>query len=98
VTAVVVTYNAKDLLRECLRSLSDQDYRNLGIVVVDNASTDGSRDMVREEFPSSIVAECEENLGFGPGADVGIRITTMPPLPPTASRSCLRVLQNIRRG
>lgn len=73
-TAVVVTYNAKDLLRECLRSLSDQDYRNLGIVVVDNASTDGSRDMVREEFPSSIVAECEENLGFGPGADVGIRI------------------------
>jgi GT2 family glycosyltransferase len=73
VIAVVVTYNARDLLRECLRSLSDQDYPNLRTVVVDNASTDGSEEVVRMEFPRAILAECEENLGFGPGADAGIR-------------------------
>jgi GT2 family glycosyltransferase len=73
VTAVVVTYNAMDLLRECLHSLVGQDYPNLKTVVVDNGSTDGSRDMIGEEFPEAVVVGCGENLGFGPGADRGIR-------------------------
>jgi GT2 family glycosyltransferase len=73
VAAVVVTYNAKDLLRECLHSLVGQDYANLKTVVVDNASIDGSRDMVGDEFPDAMLVECGENPGFGPGADLGIR-------------------------
>ena len=73
VIAVVVSYNARDLLRECLRSLAEQGYPNLRTVVVDNASTDGTREMVRGGFPDATLVECEDNLGFGPGADIGIR-------------------------
>ncbi|PEG91760.1 glycosyl transferase, partial [Lactobacillus sp. UMNPBX11] len=40
VTAVVVTYNRKTLLKECIESLLAQTYRNLDILVIDNASTD----------------------------------------------------------
>ncbi len=73
IVSVVVTYNARELLRECLESLANQDYSNMSTIVVDNGSTDGSQDMVGEEFPAMMVVDCGENLGFGPGADLGIR-------------------------
>ncbi|HEV8341194.1 MAG TPA: glycosyltransferase [Candidatus Binatia bacterium] len=64
-TVCIVNWNGRDLLRELLRSL--EGARNglaLEMVVVDNASTDGSPDMVECEFPHVTVIRNERNLGF----------------------------------
>ena len=63
VSAIVLNYNRRDELRITLTDLSAQDYPALEIVVVDNASTDGSPEMVRKEFPNVKLMEMPENIG-----------------------------------
>lgn len=68
ISAAIVSYNTRDLLRACLRSLLDREAdgeARLEIIVADNGSTDGSPDMVRAEFPTVRVLETGDNLGFG---------------------------------
>lgn len=48
VSVAVVTYNQRDFLRECLESILTQDYPNIEIVVADDASTDGTQDLLRD--------------------------------------------------
>jgi hypothetical protein len=74
VSIVVLNWNGKDMLKTCLQSLSHLTYPNYEIIVVDNASTDGSPEMVRRDFPSAKVIVNEENLGFAAGCNVGIRV------------------------
>src|SRR5687767_6817857 len=64
VWVVVPTLNARELLLECLESLEGQTVRP-GIVVVDNASTDGTAEAVAERHPDVRVVRSERNLGFG---------------------------------
>ncbi len=74
VTTVVVSYNSAETLERCLRSLQEnapQVYRSK-IVVVDNASMDGSADLVRCQFPDVMLIECTQNLGFGQGNNLGM--------------------------
>jgi GT2 family glycosyltransferase len=75
VSIVVLNWNGKDMLKMCLHSLSHLTYPNYEILVVDNASTDGSPEMVRRDFPSAKVIMNEENLGFAAGCNVGIRVS-----------------------
>ncbi len=63
VSAIVLNYNRIAELRITLTDLSAQDYPALEIVVVDNASTDGSQEMVRKEFPSVKLLAMTENIG-----------------------------------
>jgi len=72
VCAIVVNWNGKAVLDRCLATLSASDYPQLEIVVVDNASDDGSRDLVRAGFPSAHLIECRENLGYAAGANSGL--------------------------
>lgn len=51
ISIVVPTYNRKDYLRICLKSLLDQSYPNCEIVVMDDGSTDGSDVMIQSDFP-----------------------------------------------
>jgi len=75
VSGVVVNYGQRELLRACLESLSEA-FRGVDggheIVVVDNASTDGSADMVRETFPDVRLVALDDNTGFAGGMSVGI--------------------------
>lgn len=62
----IVSYNTKDLLENCLNSI----YRYAGeldfeVILVDNASVDGSPDMVVKRFPSAKLLENKVNIGFG---------------------------------
>jgi N-acetylglucosaminyl-diphospho-decaprenol L-rhamnosyltransferase len=68
VAAVVVSYNTRDLLRGCLASLVGQ----CECVVVDNASRDGSADMVAADFPQVALIRNDRNLGFGAACNMGI--------------------------
>lgn len=66
VVVAVVSWNTRDLLRECLRSLAPDVRDGLADVwVIDNGSTDGSRELVREQFPGVTLIESDRNLGFG---------------------------------
>jgi GT2 family glycosyltransferase len=66
VAVAIVSWNTRDLLDRCLRSLEPEHDRGLAEVwVVDNASDDGSADMVRERFPWVHLIASDENLGFG---------------------------------
>lgn len=64
VAVLIVSYNTRDLLRRCLASLQASGGCPLQIYVVDNASMDGSADMVRAEFPDVVIDPSPENLGF----------------------------------
>ncbi len=72
-SVIIVSYNTRDLLRECLESLRAQSFPNLQIIVVDNASADGSAEMVREAFPEVCLIANRENRGFGAGCNQGLR-------------------------
>jgi N-acetylglucosaminyl-diphospho-decaprenol L-rhamnosyltransferase len=73
---VVVSYNTRDLLSACLDSVLAQGPSE--IVVVDNASIDGSSEMVAERFPSVILLVNPTNVGFGRAANQGIRACAAP--------------------
>jgi len=63
ISIVIVTWNAKKYMRDCLKSLEDQDTGvPTEIIVVDNASTDGTADLIRSEFPNIKLVENEKNL------------------------------------
>lgn len=75
VTAVIVSYQVRERLSRCLRSVLRSNQRP-EVVVVDNASTDGSPEMVAREFPGIQVIRNAENLGFAAASNQGIQATT----------------------
>lgn len=72
VGVVIVNWNLKDSLRETLKSFRKVNYPGLQIVVSDNASSDGSQDMVRTEFPEVHLLTREKGLGYAKGASIGL--------------------------
>lgn len=64
-SVVIVNYNTKDLLDACLSSLQEElDEIPHEIIVVDNASSDGSGEMIKKAFPSVLLIENADNVGF----------------------------------
>jgi GT2 family glycosyltransferase len=79
VRAVVVSWNGAHLLPDCLDSLLSQSVASdVEIVVVDNASEDGTAAMLAERYPGVVVVPSQANLGFAGGADVGLAGFTGP--------------------
>ena len=72
VTAVVVTYNRRDLLMEALAALQAQDRAPDAVLVIDNASQDGTAAAVRSRFPSVDLAQLTENYGGAGGFAYGM--------------------------
>jgi GT2 family glycosyltransferase len=78
VSVIIVSFNTREVLRQCLQHL-DAEVRNgfqapdsqLETVVVDNASRDGSADMVERDFAHVSLIRSETNLGFGPANNLG---------------------------
>jgi N-acetylglucosaminyl-diphospho-decaprenol L-rhamnosyltransferase len=76
VSAVIVCTNERELLRKCLTSIFEAPPRlPLEVIVVDNASTDGSAEMVRETFSSCRVITNQKRLGFASNNNIGMRET-----------------------
>ena len=73
VAAVVVTYNRKALLRQCLEALQSQTHPVAEIIVIDNASSDGTTAMLEQEFPKVTVHRLETNRGGAGGFHKGMR-------------------------
>lgn len=73
VTVNILSYNRKDELRNTLTKVYDEDYKNIEVIVVDNASTDGSAEMVDKEFPEVKLIKMEKNIGIA-GWNEGFKI------------------------
>lgn len=73
VSFVILTRNRKNELKEALESVITQDYSGKEIIVVDNHSSDGSPQMVKEYFPQVRLVELERNTGVCGGRNIGIR-------------------------
>ena len=70
---VIVTFHCRELVLECLESIATHLHGALAaVVVVDNASHDGTVEGIRERFPSVSVIEQSSNGGFAAAADAGI--------------------------
>lgn len=75
-TIVIVSFNVRDDLARCLESLAQHgSRRRTEIVVVDNASSDGTAVMVRERWPGVRLIDLPENRGFAAANNVGVRAT-----------------------
>lgn len=75
VSIIVLNWNGKQYLETCLSSLVRQTYKNIEIIFVDNGSSDGSIDFVRNKFPGVVISGHTTNLGFAQGVNSGIRIS-----------------------
>lgn len=74
VSIIILNYNGRELLRTCLDSVLKNSYPKSGyeVILVDNASTDGSASFVEKHFPSVKVIRSSENLGFTGGNNLGL--------------------------
>jgi GT2 family glycosyltransferase len=70
---VILNWNTRDLLEKCLQTVFASEGVSYRVVVVDNASTDGSADMVRERFPQAHLIASPTNDGYPKGNNVGLR-------------------------
>lgn len=69
---VIPHWNGKHHLQPCLDALARQTYQPIEVIVVDNASTDGSQAYLRENYPSVRLIELPENRGFTGACNAGI--------------------------
>lgn len=71
---IVVNHNTRQLLVDCLNSLYDTlEGYSFEVLVVDNASTDGSQEVIKERFPQAILIACPLNLGFACANNLAIK-------------------------
>jgi len=73
VAIVMVNYNGKNFQNETIRSIEKQTYKNYKVIIVDNASSDGSVELCKEEFPWVKIIELNRNTGVAYGNNVGIK-------------------------
>ena len=77
-TIVIPNYNGMKYIQACLESLYGGTTKEIEVIVVDNASTDGSMELVREKFPQVQLMVNEENTGFCHAVNQGIRASKTP--------------------
>ncbi len=72
-SVVIPNWNGRHFLDACLASLEQQSYRDIEIIVVDNASQDGSQALVRDGFPQVQLIALPENRGFTGACNIGMQ-------------------------
>lgn len=72
VTVIVVNWNGKMCLSQCLNALRKQSFQEMNVVVVDNGSTDGSTEVVRQLYPEVSLLALKDNLGFAAANNIVI--------------------------
>jgi GT2 family glycosyltransferase len=78
VSIVVVSWNSLPFLRTCLDSILAQVYRPISVVVIDNASEDGSQEWIINNYPGILLKCYDKNRGFAFALNEGIRATDAP--------------------
>ena len=76
VSIVIVSFNTSRILDKCIESIKRETICTHEIIVVDNASSDGSRQMLHEKYPDVILIENEQNLGFARANNQGFALAS----------------------
>ncbi len=74
VSIIVICWNNKKFLKNCFTAIFSQSYPNLEVILVDNASIDGSVDYIVKNFPKVRIIRNKVNLGFAEGNNVAMRL------------------------
>jgi len=74
VSIIVLNFNGKEHLKNCLESLQKQTYEDFEIIVSDNNSSDGSQEMVRKKFPKVKLLANDKNYGVSEGYNRGVKV------------------------
>ncbi len=78
ITVIIPNWNGKKLLKQCLKSLECQTFKDFQVFLVDNASEDGSVKMVTRIFPNVRIYRLANNIGFGQAVNFGIKNSESP--------------------
>jgi GT2 family glycosyltransferase len=73
ISLIIVTYNSAALLPECLAAIATTTYPNYEVLVVDNASSDGTPQLAAERHPQALLLLNSQNIGFGRACNQGAR-------------------------
>jgi GT2 family glycosyltransferase len=74
VSIIIVSYNTRQILNECLESIKNSHIKSsYEVIIVDNASTDGSVEMVKRDYKDVILIENKENVGFSTANNIGVQ-------------------------
>ena len=73
---VIVNWNTREMLRDCLASIPSHDGMQSEVIVIDNASDDGSADMVAVAFPEVLLIRNPDNRGFAAATNQGLRVSS----------------------
>lgn len=84
-SVVIPNWNGKNFLAACLNSLRHQTFDDIEVILVDNASADGSQDFVKAEYPEVRLIALEENRGFTGACNIGMD---------AATGACIALLNN----
>lgn len=74
VSVLIITWNRRDDVLAAVGSVYDQAYRNCEVIVVDNGSTDGTADALRQAYPAVKVVPLDRNTGVAEGRNAGIAV------------------------
>ena len=71
VSIIIVNYNGAKYLHECLNSIKKIEYRSYEVIIIDNASSDDSIPIIKNEFPWVRMVKLSNNFGFANGSNIG---------------------------
>lgn len=73
ISVIILNFNGKEYLKECLDSLAKQSYKDFEVIFVDNNSKDDSVEYVKSNYPKVKIIKNNKNYGFAEGNNIGIR-------------------------
>jgi|APSaa5957512622_1039677.scaffolds.fasta_scaffold07825_4 GT2 family glycosyltransferase len=73
ISIIILNWNGKEVLKECLDSVKAQTFKDHETIVVDNASTEGSQEFLKKNYSWAKLVQNKENLGYAGGNNGGIR-------------------------
>ena len=76
ISIILLNYNNKEYIFNCIESIKKSNYTNYEIIVVDNGSTDGSPERIEKELPDIKIIKLGKNLGFCKANNIGIENST----------------------
>lgn len=76
ISVIIINWNGKQHLLECLSSLAKQTFKNFETILVDNGSTDGSVEFIKDNFPNIKLIKLKQNEGFCKGNNIGFQNTS----------------------
>lgn len=75
ISVVCVTFNSGNFIRQCLDSLNEQSFKDFETIIIDNASTDGTADIISKGYPGCRLIRNEKNTGYCAAQNQGIKLS-----------------------